>query len=71
MCMSEAANLTAQTRRGFSLRRDIIAILTFKLLALIALRFLFFDDRPDITPTRVEQHLLDPSSSSAADHDRR
>ncbi|HMN44902.1 MAG TPA: hypothetical protein PKE27_10030 [Povalibacter sp.] len=69
--MSEAANITARTRRSFSLRRDIIAILTFKLLALIALRFLFFDERPQITPTRVEQHLLDPSPASETDHDRR
>ena len=71
MCMSEAVNITARTRRSVSLRRDIIAILTFKLLALIALRFLFFDERPDITPAQVEQHLLDPSSSAEADHDRR
>jgi hypothetical protein len=69
--MSDAANVTARTRRSFSLRRDIVAILAFKLLALIALRFLFFDERPEITPTRVERHLLDSSSPSEADHDRR
>jgi hypothetical protein len=61
--MSGASFPSPRARRGFSLRRDIIAILLFKLLALIALRFLFFDERPDITPTRVEERLLDSSSS--------
>ncbi len=41
-----------------SLRREILAILGFKLLALLVLYFLFFDQRPEITPTRIEQQLL-------------
>ena len=38
-------------RPHVNLRREIIAILAFKLLALIALYLLFFDERPHITPT--------------------
>jgi hypothetical protein len=69
--MSGATFPIPRARRSFSLRRDIIAILIFKLLALIALRFLFFDERPEITPTRVEERLLESSLSTEADHDRR
>lgn len=69
--MSGASFPIPRSRRGFSLRRDIITILIFKLLALIALRFLFFDERPDITPDRVEERLLDSSSQAETDHDRR
>ncbi|HEY6643830.1 cytochrome oxidase putative small subunit CydP [Povalibacter sp.] len=60
--MSDPLHLSPHARHIFGLRREIIAVLALKLLALIALRFLFFDERPEITPTRVEEHLLDSSS---------
>ena len=41
-----------------ALRREITIILCCKLLALIALRLLFFDQRPQMTPATVEQHVL-------------
>ena len=59
--MSHNSSSAAFSRRA-SLRREIIAILAFKLLALIALRFLFFDDRPHITPVTIEEHLFAPDS---------
>lgn len=59
--MSHNISGAASTRRA-SLRREIIAILAFKLLALIALRFLFFDDRPHITPVTIEEHLFAPAN---------
>jgi hypothetical protein len=55
---------TAHRPPSASLRREIIAILGFKLLALLALYFLFFDQRPEITPTRVEQRLLETPSAT-------
>jgi hypothetical protein len=50
--------LPAHQRRSVLLR-EITAILVFKLLALIALYFLFFDERPDIQPSSVEQRVLE------------
>lgn len=55
---------TTHSPQSASLRREIIAILGFKLLALLALYFLFFDRRPEITPTRVEQRLLETPSAT-------
>ena len=62
----KAANNTP--RRSW-LRREIIAVLCFKLFALIALRYLFFDDRPVITPSSVEQRMLDHSEPVRTHHD--
>jgi hypothetical protein len=54
------ASSTAAPRRA-SLRREIIAVLGFKLLALLALYFLFFHERPVITPKGVEHRVLGES----------
>ena len=61
--MSHASTTLAAAPRHRSLRREIIAILTFKLIALIVLRFLFFNERPEITPGRIEQRILHPSDA--------
>ncbi|HWK74932.1 MAG TPA: hypothetical protein VNQ81_11715 [Povalibacter sp.] len=63
--LSNARNVPHRPQSS-SLRREIVAILCFKLLALLVLYFLFFDQRPEITPTRVEQQLLQAPDGSGA-----
>lgn len=62
---TNAQSPSARQRPG--LRREIILILAFKLMALVALYFLFFDERPRITPMSIEQRVLDadPATESA------
>lgn len=64
--MPSSARTVSHRPQSSSLRREIIAILGFKLLALFALYFLFFDHRPEITPTRVEEQLLQAPHGSSA-----
>jgi len=68
--MSPASSFPSKSAHP-SVRREIVAILAFKLAALIALYFLFFDERPHITPGRVEQRVLEPAAAPETDHDRR
>jgi hypothetical protein len=57
------------TSRPPSLWREIAVILGFKLMALIALYYLFFDERPHITPDSVEQRVLDGPVPTEGSHD--
>lgn len=52
-----------------SLWREIAAVLGFKLLALVSLYLLFFDERPDITSGSIEQRMLSESTPTGAAHD--
>ena len=61
--MQTAAHAPSPRTRPSTLKREIVAILIFKLCGLIALYFLFFDQRPDITPLRVEERVLDPAGA--------
>jgi hypothetical protein len=40
-----------------ALRRDVIALLCLKAAALTLLYFLFFHDKPTVTPAAVQQQL--------------
>jgi len=52
-----------------TLRREIIAILAFKLLALTALYFLFFDEPAPVSPAGVGDRLLDSPAPAETHHD--
>jgi hypothetical protein len=55
------ANARAEERNGMfphALRRDVIVMLCLKAVALTLLYFLFFHDKPIVTPAAVQQQLI-------------
>ncbi len=52
-----------------SLWREITVVLACKLLALLALYYLFFDERPHTTPDSVQHPVSDDPAPAEAPHD--